>query len=85
MAACGLIELSKVTKEWKKKTYLDAAVRMLKAIDEKSCNYDSKVDYLLERCTSAYGGEKQNCPIAYGDYYYIEAIWKLTGEELFIW
>ena len=21
----------------------------------------------------------------YGDYYYIEAIWKLTGEELFIW
>jgi hypothetical protein len=31
-----LIELSKVAKEWKKKTYLDAAVRMLKALDEKS-------------------------------------------------
>ena len=40
VAACGLIELSKVAKEWKKKTYLDAAVRMLKALDEKSCSYD---------------------------------------------
>ena len=85
VAACGLIELSKVAKEWKKKTYLDAAVRMLKALDEKSCNYDIKTDYLLERCTAAYGDEKHNFPIVYGDYYYIEAIWKLTGEELFIW
>ena len=85
VAACGLIELSKVAKEWKKKTYLDAAVRMLKALDEKSCSYDIKTDYLLERCTAAYGDEKHNFPIVYGDYYYIEAIWKLTGEELFIW
>lgn len=85
VAACGLIELSKVAKEWKKKTYLDAAVRMLKALDEKSCSYDIKTDYLLERCTAAYGDEKHNFPIVYCDYYYIEAIWKLTGEELFIW
>ena len=85
VAACGLIELSKVAKEWKKKNYLDAAVRMLKALDEKSCSYDIKTDYLLERCTAAYGDEKHNFPIVYGDYYYIEAIWKLTGEELFIW
>ena len=69
----------------KKKNYLDAAVRMLKALDEKSCSYDIKTDYLLERCTAAYGDEKHNFPIVYGDYYYIEAIWKLTGEELFIW
>ena len=85
VAACGLIELSKVAKEWKKQAYLDAAVRMLKALDEKSCNYDPKADNLLERCTAAYGDEKHNFPIVYGDYYYIEAIWKLTGEELFIW
>ena len=25
------------------------------------------------------------CKRIYGDYYYIEAIWKLTGRELFIW
>ena len=47
-----------MAKEWKKKTYLDAAVRMLKALDEKSCSYDIKTDYLLERCTAAYGDEK---------------------------
>ena len=64
-------------KEWKKKNYLDAAVRMLKALDEKSCSYDIKTDYLLERCTAAYGDEKHNFPIVYGDYYYIEALLRL--------
>lgn len=85
VAACGLIELSKVAKEWKKQTYLDAAVRMLKAIDEKSCDYDKNTDNLLIRCSAAYGDDRHNFPIVYGDYYYIEAIWKLTGEELFLW
>ena len=70
-------ENKKVAKEWKKKTYLDAAVRMLKALDEKSCSYDIKTDYLLERCTAAYGDEKHNFPIVYGDYYYIEALLRL--------
>ena len=39
-----LIELSKVTKNWKKQKYMDAAIRLLKAIDEKGCNYDPNVE-----------------------------------------
>ncbi|MFR1578168.1 MAG: glycosyl hydrolase family 88, partial [Lachnospiraceae bacterium] len=85
IAACGLIELSKVAKEWNKQKYLDAAIKLLKAMDEKSCNYDPNVDELLEKCTAAYKDTNHNFPIIYADYYFIEAIWKLTGEELFIW
>ena len=85
IAACGLIELSKVTKNWKKQKYMDAAIRLLKAIDEKGCNYDPNVDELLEKCTAAYNEPDHNFPMIYADYYFIEAIWKLTGDELFIW
>ena len=85
IAACGLIELSKITKNWKKQKYMDAAIRLLKAIDEKGCNYDPNVDELLEKCTAAYNETDHNFPMIYADYYFIEAIWKLTGDELFIW
>ena len=85
VAACGLLELAKVTKEWKREKYLVAAEKMLRAIDEKSCNYDENTDHLVERCSQSYHEEGHNFPIVYADYYYIEAIWKLTGEEIFLW
>lgn len=85
VATCGLIELSRLSYEWKRQGYLDAAVRLLKAIDEKSCDYSPQTDNLLMKCSGAYGDREHNYPIVYGDYYYIEAIWKLTGEEIFIW
>lgn len=85
VAACGLLELAKVTKEWKREKYQKAAEKMLRAIDEKSCNYDEAVDYLVERCSQAYHEDTHNFPIVYADYYYMEAIWKLTGEEIFLW
>ncbi len=85
VAACGLLELAKVTKEWKREKYLAAAEKMLRAIDEKSCNYDENTDHLVERCSQSYHEEGHNFPIVYADYYYMEAIWKLTGEEIFLW
>ena len=65
--------------------YLAAAEIMLSALDEKDCDYDPEHDELLTRCTAAYHDKDHEFPIIYGDYYYIEAIWKLTGRELFIW
>ena len=65
--------------------YLDAAEKMLSALDELDCDYDPEHDELLTRCTAAYHDKDHEFPIIYGDYYYIEAIWKLTGRELFIW
>ncbi len=85
VAACGLIELSKIGREWKREKYLNAAVKMLKAIDEKRCDYDPQSDNLLTKCTAAYHSKELNVPMAYGDYFYIEAIMKLTGEGIFIW
>lgn len=62
-----------------------AAVRMLQALDEHRCSWDSTQDELLEKCTAAYHDETHEFPIIYGDYYFIEAIFRLCKKELFIW
>ena len=98
IASCGLITLHEVLNgageengncaadsENKCTKYLDAAMKMLSALDELDCDYDPAHDELLTRCTAAYHDKDHEFPIIYGDYYYIEAIWKLTGRELFIW
>ena len=65
--------------------YMAAAEKMLSALDEIDCDYDPSHDELLTRCSASYHDKEHEFPIIYGDYYYIEAIWKLTGRELFIW
>lgn len=85
IAACGLLEIELHGKQEEKASYHAAAVTLLQALSEKSCNWDTNCDNILEKCTAAFHDEKHEFSIIYGDYYFMEAIWKLTGEELFIW
>ena len=80
-----MLEISAHVEGTDKVLYLNAALRMLKALYEKRCNLDPEVDNLLEKGTEAYHANRHEISIIYGDYYFIEAIFKLTGEELFIW
>ena len=85
IASCGLIELSRHTEGRDSSLYRNAAVKMLKALDASRCSWGTEKDHLLERCTAAYHDKEHEIAIIYGDYYFIEAIWKLAGEDLFIW
>ena len=85
IAACGMLEIAKQLDEPESSVYFNAAVKMLKALEEKRCNWDENCDNLLEKCTAAFHDEEHEFTIIYGDYYFIESIWKLTGEEIFIW
>lgn len=95
IAACGLLTLSEIMTddrargilpcERKARDYFAAALKMLKALDERGCDYDPEHDELLTRCSVAYHDTRHDHPIIYGDYYFVEAVWKLTGQELFIW
>lgn len=82
IAACGFLEIAQHTGE---ERYKEAALTLLKALADKRCNFDEDVDNLLEKCTAAYHDEKHEFSIIYGDYYFMEAIWKLMDKELFIW
>jgi unsaturated chondroitin disaccharide hydrolase len=84
-AACGLIELSKYVKEAEKHVYLNPAIKLLKTLDEKRCNWSSEVDNLLENCSAAYHDTRHNFPMIYADYYFIEAVLKLAEQDLFLW
>ncbi len=83
IAACGLIEIAKADENGEK--YMNAALKLLKALYEKRCNLDENADQLIEKCTAAYHDKDHEFTIIYGDYYFIEAIWKLVDKELFIW
>lgn len=85
IAACGLIELSKLREGRQGSIYLNAALKLLHALAEHSVNWNEAEDNLLEKCTAAYHEEVHEFSIIYGDYYFLEALMKLNGKELFIW
>lgn len=85
IASCGLLEIAKCTDQSEKHIFYDAALRLLKALEEKRCNWSNDSDNILEKCTAAYHDKEHEFSIIYGDYFFIEAIWKLTDQELFIW
>lgn len=88
--ASALLELSKYTDEIKSQEYTDAALKLLKAIDERCVNYDENVDYLVGMGTERYPIEPGymkgvHIPIIYGDFFYVEALLKLKGNKFLIW
>ena len=85
IASCGLIELARQKDGRQQKIYLNAALKMLQALTKNSFNWNEEEDNLLTKCTAAYHDEKHEFSIIYGDYFFLEALMKLTDKELFIW
>ncbi len=85
IAACGLIEIARQVGEFEKGLYLNAAVRLLKALDEKCCHYGEECDYLVGGGSGCYHEERHEYPIIYGDYFFMEAMFKLAGSDFLIW
>lgn len=86
-AACGLIEIAKSVGEHEKKMYINAAIKILKALEEKYCDWTDKEDSILQMGTEAYNRSETglHIPIIYGDYYFAEAIYKLRGNDILFW
>lgn len=88
ITACGLLEISEHVEDIEKRFYIDAACRILRACDERFCNWDPDEDSILDGGTSFYhdpDGKHTEVPVIYGDYYFIEAILRLKGNALFVW
>jgi unsaturated chondroitin disaccharide hydrolase len=90
-AACGLIELAKALPENEGGMYMNAAMNLLHAMDDKCANYDDSVDYLVSHGTVRFpidGDWKKaevHVPIIYTDFFYTEAVLKLLGSEFNPW
>lgn len=83
VAACGLLELAMLLPENQKK-YLEPALRLLEQL-EKTADWDESRDGYLQNCSADYHGKEHNVNFTYGDYYFYEALLKLTGQEIYLW
>ena len=85
IASSALITLAEMVGEYEKGLYLKSALQMLRILDEKRCNWGMDNDCIVEKCTEAYHTNRHEINIIYGDYFFIEAIFKLKGSKLNLW
>ena len=83
IAACGLIEIAKAVPELESRLYLNAAIKLLEAAEEKFADWTEKEESILRCGSESYHGK--NLPIIYGDYYFAEAIYKLKCFDMLFW
>lgn len=84
IAACGIIELSKLVNEEKSAKYLTSAIKILRAMEERWCNFEDDEDSILQMGSEMYTSGIHK-PIIYGDYFFTEAILKLKGSKFLPW
>ena len=84
IAACGMIEIAKAVPERESKLYLQAAINIMKALTEKQCNWSDEEDSILQNCSGCWG-QGVHIPRMYGEYYYVEAMYKLKGFDKLFW
>lgn len=89
-AACGMLEIAKYVSGEESKRYTQGAINILKACDQHFCNYEETEDALVLKGSLMYPSDEEemkqvHIPIIYGDFFFVEAIFKLKGNDFFIW
>lgn len=93
IAACGLIEIARALGDGAGDKYLDAAINLLRKVDESFTDYDPATDVMISHGSVRYPvpglmTEKTagvHIPIIYGEYFYTEALLKLHGSDFNPW
>lgn len=85
IAAAGLVELAKCVGDLEQEMYLKAALKLLRTLYENRCNWTESCDCIIEKCSGAYHDPQHHINLIYGDYYFIEAVFKLTGKDILLW
>lgn len=91
VAACGLLELAQHVEAADRlgaDAYLDAALRILRALDAHCSDYGADCDAILQHCSAAYhAAGARHITMVYADYFYIEALSKIARSETsaFVW
>lgn len=98
-AACGMLELSKLLPAEEGRWYAEEVMKMLKAYDEAGwLNFSDDEDGIVDNATGSYPLDAKkndanykeilkgvNTYIIWGDFFFVEIMHKLKGNEFFIW
>ena len=86
IAACGLLALAEVVDIFEKSLYAEGALKILKAVEAKYCNWNPEEDSIVDFGSAKYHREEdREVPIIYGDYFFIEGILRLLEKSFLIW
>lgn len=84
--AGGLIDLSEqIEDESKKEVYLETAYKIIRTIAEKRADYTRECEAIVQNCSASYHNKIHHETMVYADYFYIEALYKLTGSGFMMW
>lgn len=83
--AGGLIELANCVSDLEKKIYLRPAVKILKAITDMRADWSRSCDAIVQNCSASYHDRRHHFTMVYADYFYIEAIYKLSHTGILLW
>ena len=87
--ACGMLEIAKCVSEEESIRYTQEAINILKACDRQFCNYEETEDALVLMGSLMYPKNEEkkevHIPIIYGDFFFVEALFKLKGNDFLIW
>ena len=81
ITASALLTIAKEVPYLEQRLYREGAVRILKALEEKCCDWSQDTDLILAKGAEAYRYQEQKY-IVYGDYYFLEALRKLKKEAV---
>lgn len=86
IAASGLLEISALVPEAEQQFYYNAAVKILKALDDHYSAWDEEEEGLLLKGTANFPRKScVNVPHIYGDYFFAEAVAKWRGQSELFW
>lgn len=82
--ASALLDLAALVPE-QAQPCLEAALRMLHALDETSADWAPETDPITLNGTAGYHLPGRNQNFVYADYYFVEAVLKLKGSSICLW
>lgn len=85
VAACGLIELSTQSKGRIANQSLEAALFLLKILYTQRCDFSRMQENIVTHASGSFHENHHHYAIIYADYYFLEALTKLTGQGAKIW
>lgn len=86
IAACGLIELANALSDsYESGLYLNGACNLLEALEREHADFTDTSDALLHNGSEAYPPRPVHMDIIYGDYFFLEAFCKLSGDQTNLW
>lgn len=84
--ASGIWEMAQaLPDEAEQEYYRQAAWRLADALYRQRTDWTRRCDAIVQNCTGAYNDKAHHFPMNYADYYFIEAVYKMSGKDYMLW